>query len=47
MAQSNTEGVFTAEEAKKIDEIERAPIEELKYEIIPTQGGGPASLQQD
>ena len=45
MAQrDNMEDVFTAEEAKKIDEIERAPAEELKYEIIPTQGGGPASL---
>ena len=45
MAQN--EGSFSPEEAKKIDDIERAPIEELKYEIIPTQGGGPASLQQD
>ena len=42
-----TDGVFTAEEAKQIEQIEKAPIEELKYEIVPTQGGGPASLQQD
>ena len=27
---------FSAEEAKKIDEVERAPIESLRYEIIPT-----------
>ena len=50
MAQQSREasdGGFSAEEAKKIDEVERAPIEQLRYEIIPTQGGGPASLQQD
>lgn len=44
--QAASEG-FSAEESKKIDEIERAPIEDIRYEIIPTQGGGPASLQQD
>ena len=43
----DTDGVFTAEEAKKVEEIEKSPIEELRYEIVPTQGGGPASLQQD
>ena len=46
MAQRKDEsdGVFSAEEAKKIEEIEKAPIEQLQYEIVPTQGGGPASL---
>ncbi len=43
----DTEGVFTAEEMKKVEQIEKAPLEELKYEIVPTQGGGTASLQQD
>ena len=43
----DTDGVFTAEEAKKVEEIEKSPIEELRYEIVPAQGGGPASLQQD
>ena len=41
------DGLFTAEEAQKVEQIEKAPLEELKYEIVPTQGGGPASLQQD
>ena len=37
MAQRDAgESGLSPEEAKKIDEIERAPIEELKYEIIPT-----------
>lgn len=38
MAQSNAQGdnMLTAEEAKKIEEVERAPIEELKYEILPS-----------
>ncbi len=38
MAQKREEsdGVFSAEEAKRIDEIEKAPIEQLKYEIVPT-----------
>ena len=39
--------LFTAEEEKRAAEIENTPIEDLPYEIIPTQGGGPASLQQD
>ena len=41
------DGVFTQEELNQIKKIEEAPIEELGYEIVPTQGGGPASLQQD
>ena len=32
----DTDGVFTAEEAKKVEEIEKSPIEELRYEIVPT-----------
>ena len=49
MAQSNNrdEGAFTGEEMKQIEAIEKADLEELKYEIVPTQGGGQASLQQD
>ena len=39
--------LFTPEEEKLATEIEETPIEDLPYEIIPTQGGGPASLQQD
>ena len=39
--------LFTPEEEKLAEEIENTPIEDLPYEIIPTQGGGPASLQQD
>lgn len=39
--------MFSAEEAKKIEEVEKAPIESLKYEIVPVQGGGPGALQQD
>ena len=37
MAQSkgDADGVFSAEEAKKIEEVEKAPIESLKYEIVP------------
>ena len=40
----DSEGVFRAEEMKKVEQIEKAPLEELKYEIVPTQGGGTASL---
>ena len=46
MAQSSNrdEGVFSGEEVKQIEAIEKADLEELKYEIVPTQGGGQASL---
>ena len=43
MAQSS-ESVFSGEEVKQIEAIEKADLEELKYEIVPTQGGGQASL---
>jgi hypothetical protein len=38
MAKRNNDedGVFTAEEVKKVEEVEKAPIEELKYEIVQT-----------
>ena len=38
---------LTGEEDEKATEIECSPIDQLPYEIIPTQGGGPASLQTD
>ena len=44
---ADADGVFSPEEAKQIEEVEKAPIESLRYEIIPVQGGGPSSLQQD
>lgn len=46
-AAANGENLFTAEEEKVAEQIEKANLEELPYEIIPTQGGGMASLQQD
>ena len=42
--EEGSESVFTAEEEKKATEVENTPIEDLPYEIVPTQGGGPASL---
>ena len=41
------EPALTGEEDRKATEIECSSLESLPYEIIPTQGGGPASLQQD
>ena len=35
------------EEQKIVKEIQSTDIEKLAYEIIPTQGSGQASLQQD
>lgn len=43
--EESKEIVFSVEEEKKATEIENTPIEELPYEIIPVQGGGPASIQ--
>ena len=39
------EATFSPEEEKKCTEVENTSIEDLPYEIVPTQGGGPASLQ--
>lgn len=36
--------VFSVEEEKMVTEIQNTNYEDLPYEIIPTQGGGPASL---
>ena len=38
------EPALTGEEDRKATEIECSSLESLPYEIIPTQGGGPASL---
>lgn len=35
---------FTPEEQKIAQEIEKMPLDDIPYDIIPTQGGGPASL---
>lgn len=39
--------LLNEEELRIAEEIEKAPLNQLPYEIIPIQGGGPASLQQD
>ena len=50
-ARSNTQSMqkvnFTQQELQAIQAVETKPLEEFNYEIIPTHGSGPSSVQQD
>ena len=41
------ENALNEEEQRIANEIKNAPLTDLPYEIIPTQGSGQVSLQQD